>query len=93
VTTGRYCWSACWRTPSKLEAGVSIGNIYNYYEGKEEIYLSVIQRYELHMEKLRKKSLGSVKDFFDPARIAAYGTRDSGNCLRQPKRRSYGPDV
>ena len=76
-----------------VEAGVSIGNIYNYYKGKEEIYLSVIQRYELHMEKLRKKSLGSMKDFFDPARIAAYGTCDPGNRLRQPKRRIHGPDV
>jgi AcrR family transcriptional regulator len=47
------------------EAGVSIGNIYNYYKSKEEIYLSVIQRYELHMEKLRRKSLGSMKDYFD----------------------------
>jgi hypothetical protein len=43
--------------------------------------LSVIQRNELHMEKLRKKSPGSIKDFFDPARIAACGTRDSGNRL------------
>jgi len=45
------------------------------------------------MEKLRKKLLGSMKDFFDPARIAAYGTRDPGNRLRQPKRRIRGPDV
>lgn len=74
------------------EAGVSIGNIYNYYEGKEEIYLSVIQRHELRKEKPRKKSLGSMKDFFDPARIAAYGTRDPGNRPRQPKRRIHGPD-
>jgi AcrR family transcriptional regulator len=27
-----------------VEAGVSIGNIYNYYKGKEESYFSVIQR-------------------------------------------------
>jgi hypothetical protein len=55
--------------------------------------LSVIQRYELHMERLRKKSLGSMKDFFDPARIAPYGTGDLGNRLRQPKRRIHGPEV
>jgi AcrR family transcriptional regulator len=30
-----------------VEAGVSIGNIYNYYKGKEESYLNLIQRYEL----------------------------------------------
>jgi hypothetical protein len=45
------------------------------------------------MEKLRKKLLGSMKDFFDPARIAAYGTRDPGNRLRQPKRHIRGPGV
>jgi len=76
-----------------VEAGISIGNIYNYYEGEEEIYLSVIQPCEPHLEKLRKKLLGSMKDFFDPARIAAYATRDPGNRLRQPKRRIRGPDV
>jgi AcrR family transcriptional regulator len=76
-----------------VEAGVSIGNIYNYYKGKEEIYLSVIQRYELHVEELRKKSLGSMQDFFDLARIAAYGTCGPGNRLGQPKRRIHGPDI
>ena len=55
--------------------------------------MSVIQRYEVHLEKLGKKSLGSMKDFFALARIAAYGTRDSGNRLRQPNRRIHGPDV
>lgn len=51
------------------EAGVSLGNIYNYYASKEDIYLSVIQRYETHMEKLRRKSLGSMKDYFDAGEL------------------------
>jgi hypothetical protein len=76
-----------------VEAGLSIGKVYNYYKRKEEFYLSVIQHYELHREQLRKKSLGSMKDFFDLARIAIYGTGDSGNRLRQSKRRIHGPDV
>jgi|SRR5271156_2341950 len=65
-----------------VEACVSIRNIYNYYKGKEVIYLSVIQRYGLHMEMLRKKSPASMTDFFDSARIAAHGTRDPGKRLR-----------
>jgi AcrR family transcriptional regulator len=46
------------------EAHVSIGNIYNYYRTKEEIYVSVIRRYESHMEKLRRKALGEIKNVF-----------------------------
>jgi len=45
---------------------ISIGNLYNYYRTKEEIYVSVIQRYESHMEKLRRKSLGEMRGVFDP---------------------------
>jgi AcrR family transcriptional regulator len=51
------------------EAGVSIGNLYNYYRTKEEIYVSVIQRYESHMEKLRRKSLGAMQGVFDVAEL------------------------
>ena len=47
-------------------SGISIGNLYNYYRTKEEIYVSVIQRYESHMEKLRRKSLGEMQGVFDP---------------------------
>jgi AcrR family transcriptional regulator len=45
-------------------AHVSIGNLYNYYRTKEEIYVSVITRYEAHMEKLRRKALGNIKNVF-----------------------------
>lgn len=51
------------------EAGTSLGNLYNYYRSKEEIYLSVIGRYESHMEKLRRKSMGAMKDVFAPAEL------------------------
>ena len=43
-----------------VAAGVSIGNIYNDHKGKEELYLSVIRCHKLHVEKQRKKSLGSL---------------------------------
>jgi AcrR family transcriptional regulator len=51
------------------EAGVSIGNLYNYYRTKEEIFKSIIERYESHMEKLRQKALGPVQGVFDPVEL------------------------
>ncbi len=51
------------------EAGVSIGNLYNYYETKEEIFKSIIERYETHMEKLRRKALGPMQGVFEPAQL------------------------
>ena len=51
------------------EADVSIGNLYNYYRTKEEIFKSIIERYETHMEKLRRKALGPVQGVFDPAEL------------------------
>jgi len=52
-----------------LEAGVSIGNIYNYYRTKEELFSCVVQRYEGRMERLRAKALGPMKDVFDPVEL------------------------
>jgi len=51
------------------EAGVSIGNLYNYYPTKEDIFKSIIERYETHMEKLRRKALGAMQDIFEPAEL------------------------
>jgi AcrR family transcriptional regulator len=51
------------------EAGVSIGNLYNYYGTKEEIFKSIILRYETHMEKLRRKALGANQGLFEPAEL------------------------
>jgi AcrR family transcriptional regulator len=51
------------------EAGVSIGNLYNYYPTKEEIFTSIIKRYETHMEKLRRKALGPIQGVFEPAEL------------------------
>lgn len=51
------------------EAQVSIGNLYNYYRTKEEIFTTIIQRYESHMEKLRRKALGSMQGVFEPAEL------------------------
>jgi AcrR family transcriptional regulator len=51
------------------ESGVSIGNLYNYYRTKEEIFESIVERYETHMEKLRRKALGPIHGVFEPAEL------------------------
>lgn len=51
------------------ESGVSTGNLYNYYRTKEEIFESIITRYESHMEKLRRKALGPIQGLFEPAEL------------------------
>jgi AcrR family transcriptional regulator len=51
------------------ESGVSIGNLYNYYRTKEEIFESIIARYETHMEKLRRKALGPITGLFEPTEL------------------------
>jgi AcrR family transcriptional regulator len=50
-------------------AGVSIGNLYNYYGGKEEIFLSLVRRYEVRMDTLRGKVLGRMENVFDPVEL------------------------
>src|ERR1035438_4493039 len=47
------------------EAGISIGNIYNYYPNKEALYVSLVRRYTTRMGKMQialKPLLGK----FDP---------------------------
>jgi len=50
-------------------AGVSIGNIYNYYPTKEELYNRVVQRYQERMERLQRKVLQSLEGVFDPPEL------------------------
>jgi AcrR family transcriptional regulator len=50
-------------------AGVSIGNIYNYYSTKEELFHRLVQRYAAEMEKLQGKVLGSLGPVFDPPEL------------------------
>jgi AcrR family transcriptional regulator len=51
-------------------AGVSIGNLYNYYRTKEEIFSAVVRRYEEHIEHLRLQVLGAVDDVFDAQQLS-----------------------
>ena len=47
------------------QAGVSIGNIYNYYSNKESIYVSLVKRYSERMLKLQA-GLAPLLGKFDP---------------------------
>jgi len=51
-------------------AGVSMGNLYNYYAGKEELFAAVVHRYETRMEALRRRALATVENCFDPDQLA-----------------------
>lgn len=51
------------------EAGVSLGNLYNYYGGKEALFASVVHRYEARMEVLRRKALAKIENCFDPDQL------------------------
>ncbi len=51
------------------EGGISIGNIYNYYRTKEELFVSLVSHYEEKMEQLRRKALGPVRDLFNPVEL------------------------
>ena len=47
------------------EAGISIGNIYNYYPNKEALYVSLVRRYTARMGKLQLE-LKPLLGKFDP---------------------------
>jgi AcrR family transcriptional regulator len=59
-------------------SGVSIGNIYNYYRTKEQIWESLVARYQRQMLEERKRLLDRVRRPFDPAdwQRLARGIRD-----------------
>ena len=50
-------------------AHISIGNLYNYYGGKEEIFLSLVRRQEARIDALRGKILGPMQNVFDPSEL------------------------
>ncbi len=42
------------------EAGVSLGNIYNYYDTKERLYESLVARYEARMASLQRELISPL---------------------------------
>jgi AcrR family transcriptional regulator len=54
---------------------VSLGNIYNYYRTKDELFTSIINHYAVVMNRERQKLLDSVKDPFDARQVKAMARR------------------
>ncbi len=50
-------------------AGVSIGNIYNYYETKEQLYESLVRRYEATMAAQMREILAPLLGAIDEASL------------------------
>lgn len=48
------------------EANVSLGNIYNYFDTKEELYESLVRRYKLAMAKQQRDILTPLLGVVDP---------------------------
>ncbi len=46
-------------------AGVSLGNLYNYYRTKEQLFNSLVRRYEAKMAKLLRRELAGVTGAID----------------------------
>jgi AcrR family transcriptional regulator len=49
-------------------AGVSLGNIYNYFPNKEQLFSSLIRRYEDRMARLQREILGGLGGRLDDSR-------------------------
>ena len=47
-------------------SGVSIGNIYNYYRTKKQVFELIVERYHQTMMDERSRLLDSIRDPFDP---------------------------
>jgi AcrR family transcriptional regulator len=50
-------------------SGYSIGNIYNHYKTKEQIYIGLIRRFEDRMSEKRNEFMQNLGDVFDPAEL------------------------
>ena len=56
-------------------SGVSIGNIYNYYKTKEELYKAIAEHYEAKMQTLRAAAIeGMDEDLFDPNALSRFAS-------------------
>jgi AcrR family transcriptional regulator len=56
-------------------AGVSLGNLYNYYRTKEEILESITESYELQIGGCIDEILAQLSDPWTPASLRQFGTQ------------------
>jgi AcrR family transcriptional regulator len=50
-------------------AGFSIGNLYNHYPTKEDLFVALVRKYEKRFAELRAKALADIDDAFTPAQL------------------------
>jgi AcrR family transcriptional regulator len=50
-------------------SGFSIGNIYNYYPTKEDLFVALVRKYEQRFAELRTAALADIDDAFTPAQL------------------------
>jgi AcrR family transcriptional regulator len=50
-------------------SGFSIGNIYNHYPTKEDLFVTLVKKYEERFGELRAKALADIDDAFQPAQL------------------------
>jgi len=51
------------------EAKVSLGNIYNYYANKEELFVSLVRRYDQRMRELQREKLTPLIGSLEPGNL------------------------
>jgi AcrR family transcriptional regulator len=51
------------------KSGFSIGNIYNHYPAKEDLFIGLVKRYEERMAELRAEAFDQLGDVFQPAEL------------------------
>ena len=56
-------------------AGISIGNLYNYYRNKEELFASLVKHYEARMAASQANALADITDLFAPGEMARLAER------------------
>jgi AcrR family transcriptional regulator len=50
-------------------SGFSIGNLYNHYPTKENLFVALVNKYETLFGELRGKALSEIDDVFHPAQL------------------------
>jgi AcrR family transcriptional regulator len=50
-------------------SGFSIGNLYNHYPTKEDLFVTLVKKYEQRFSELRGKALADIDDAFHPEQL------------------------